>query len=381
MCLHARARSISAIYPAVLTVALAACNQILGIDQLQPGTAPACFGGTVSCDDHCIDPSSNREFCGATPGCGVSSGSAGTRCGSGQICGGGECITLVGTPCTVLDTWPSSSEPAIVGLSGVAVGTINASMFVARSGGVDGYSPNGLPFVHTDPGELTSPSSLTLDRYGSLFVADADAVKQYLQSQSNTSWLLSRVATFGAGEQISFVTTSQAADASDVVYTANSQTVIAYSTTGAHSEVVRNSVARDPQLTSLAGAACAVNGPLAIHGLRQQGDKLYVSIGDCVVRMIAQTLRVDQVGANLGAPGKIAGDLAGHFYVTHASPPSFSVHRLADVDWTSLMTCGATSGAAQLIDPQGIDADSDANVYVADRGKGRLIKFATLFAP
>jgi hypothetical protein len=52
----------------------------------------ACPPGSVRCAKACIEPNANPTHCGATPGCGVSGGSAGVVCGAGESCFGGQCI-------------------------------------------------------------------------------------------------------------------------------------------------------------------------------------------------------------------------------------------------------------------------------------------------
>ena len=62
------------------------------------GTCQAtCGTGLVNCNGVCVDPRSNPNYCGATPGCGVGAGGAGTICTVGQVCAGnGVCQTSCG---------------------------------------------------------------------------------------------------------------------------------------------------------------------------------------------------------------------------------------------------------------------------------------------
>jgi hypothetical protein len=53
--------------------------------------ALSCAGALVNCDDTCIDPSYDRQNCGATVGCGVNGGNAGERCDAGEVCNAGLC--------------------------------------------------------------------------------------------------------------------------------------------------------------------------------------------------------------------------------------------------------------------------------------------------
>ncbi len=48
--------------------------------------ATSCQVGLVQCNGRCVDPTSNGDFCGATAGCGADAGSPGTVCASGQVC-------------------------------------------------------------------------------------------------------------------------------------------------------------------------------------------------------------------------------------------------------------------------------------------------------
>ncbi len=60
--------------------------------------ATSCQVGLVECNGRCVDPTSNGDYCGATAGCGADAGSAGTVCPSGHVCttgplGVGTCAT------------------------------------------------------------------------------------------------------------------------------------------------------------------------------------------------------------------------------------------------------------------------------------------------
>jgi hypothetical protein len=54
--------------------------------------AYTCKAGLVVCDGACVDPSNDRQHCGATAGCGADGGSAGTACTAGKVCGAGVCV-------------------------------------------------------------------------------------------------------------------------------------------------------------------------------------------------------------------------------------------------------------------------------------------------
>lgn len=54
--------------------------------------ALSCQAGLVECSGTCIDPERNREHCGATEGCGQDGGTAGVACNPGEICIAGECV-------------------------------------------------------------------------------------------------------------------------------------------------------------------------------------------------------------------------------------------------------------------------------------------------
>jgi hypothetical protein len=51
----------------------------------------SCPGSQVNCGGSCVDPTTDPIHCGATIGCGVSGGLAGTTCVSGQVCNTGTC--------------------------------------------------------------------------------------------------------------------------------------------------------------------------------------------------------------------------------------------------------------------------------------------------
>jgi hypothetical protein len=56
-------------------------------DSVVPPRSPCDEEGFVVCDAVCIDPSTDRDFCGATHNC----ESVGERCAGGEVCAGGEC--------------------------------------------------------------------------------------------------------------------------------------------------------------------------------------------------------------------------------------------------------------------------------------------------
>ena len=52
----------------------------------------SCQQGLINCNGLCIDPQNNRQHCGASGNCSAADGSsAGTACGSGQVCSLGTC--------------------------------------------------------------------------------------------------------------------------------------------------------------------------------------------------------------------------------------------------------------------------------------------------
>jgi len=46
-----------------------------------------CPYGMIDCSDKCVDPMTDRGYCGVTEGC-----LDGTVCGDGEICNGGMCV-------------------------------------------------------------------------------------------------------------------------------------------------------------------------------------------------------------------------------------------------------------------------------------------------
>jgi hypothetical protein len=52
----------------------------------------SCGSSLVNCGGKCVDPASDRAYCGATNGCGVGdAGSVGAACAVGQVCSAGTC--------------------------------------------------------------------------------------------------------------------------------------------------------------------------------------------------------------------------------------------------------------------------------------------------
>ena len=74
-----------------------------GAAQDQKG--PVCPASQVECDDTCIDPQSDPDFCGASDSCDADGGTAGVACGKGEACVAGQCTKpgphLVGS----FETW------------------------------------------------------------------------------------------------------------------------------------------------------------------------------------------------------------------------------------------------------------------------------------
>lgn len=74
------------------------CGTDAGANRCGSGTvcsdgtcALTCANDLVACNGGCVDPLTSRQFCGATSGCGEDAGSAGTSCTAGQVCAGGAC--------------------------------------------------------------------------------------------------------------------------------------------------------------------------------------------------------------------------------------------------------------------------------------------------
>ena len=57
----------------------------------------SCQQGLVNCWGRCIDPSTDRSYCGASGTCDADAG-AGAVCGSGEICSGGTCQVSCASP-------------------------------------------------------------------------------------------------------------------------------------------------------------------------------------------------------------------------------------------------------------------------------------------
>src|SRR5690606_31250835 len=54
----------------------------------------SCPSNFVNCNGTCIDPNTSSNHCGATEGCGVDGGSAGEACGAGLVCNNGTCAEV-----------------------------------------------------------------------------------------------------------------------------------------------------------------------------------------------------------------------------------------------------------------------------------------------
>lgn len=67
--------------------------------------AVSCPGSQVNCDGTCVDPISDPRHCGATAGCGAVAGTPGEACINGQVCSEGACASS----CSVTNTNCSGS--------------------------------------------------------------------------------------------------------------------------------------------------------------------------------------------------------------------------------------------------------------------------------
>ncbi len=107
----------------------------------------ACQNGFVNCNGTCIDPSTSRTHCGAGGTCNGDAGAAGTACNSGEVCSGGTC----GVTC----------QGGFVNCGGTCVDP-NASR--AYCGATLGCGAGGMGSVGTacDPGQLCSMGSCLL---------------------------------------------------------------------------------------------------------------------------------------------------------------------------------------------------------------------------
>jgi hypothetical protein len=56
--------------------------------------APTCAAGRLVCMGGCVDPKTDPQYCGATDGCGVSSGSSGRVCTQAEHCVGSQCALI-----------------------------------------------------------------------------------------------------------------------------------------------------------------------------------------------------------------------------------------------------------------------------------------------
>ena len=70
-----------------------ACDSACGVDQVCSGGACAdtCPSGQVKCGTTCVDPKVDLQHCGASAGCGSGAGLAGAACATGQHCAAGVC--------------------------------------------------------------------------------------------------------------------------------------------------------------------------------------------------------------------------------------------------------------------------------------------------
>jgi len=82
--------------------------------------AVSCTPGFIECNGTCIDPQRNRDHCGASAGCGVTGGSAGTTCASGAVCNQGSCSP--------------SCQPGFVNCNGTCIDPLTDRTFCGASG-------------------------------------------------------------------------------------------------------------------------------------------------------------------------------------------------------------------------------------------------------
>jgi hypothetical protein len=88
-------------------------------------SAGGCATGTIRCGDSCIDPNSNRAFCGASSTC--AGANAGVACGTSEQCVAGACI-FVPPPTSILasavdDAVIYTADPVNLQISAPIAGT------------------------------------------------------------------------------------------------------------------------------------------------------------------------------------------------------------------------------------------------------------------
>lgn len=110
------------------------CENACGVDQVCDARScvAGCSSGRISCSDACINPSEDRDFCGASGDC---MGTArGTQCRADQICNGGQCrceegFQECGDTCVNINL-----HPLHCGACGVACGVVANTTAVCSGG-------------------------------------------------------------------------------------------------------------------------------------------------------------------------------------------------------------------------------------------------------
>jgi hypothetical protein len=100
---------------------------------------PSCQAGQIACNGSCVDPSTNRQFCGATAGCGADGGSVGTACTATQVCASGIC-QLTCPPgqvnCSGTCVDPSNDRQYCGATAGCGVGDAGSAGLICGAGKV-----------------------------------------------------------------------------------------------------------------------------------------------------------------------------------------------------------------------------------------------------
>ncbi|MET0341542.1 MAG: hypothetical protein ABW252_11125 [Polyangiales bacterium] len=123
--------------------------------------AVSCQMGLVNCGGSCISPASNPTYCGATLGCGVGGmGSAGTTCTSAQACVGGSCADLqTKTIFVTSGTWTAAGVAGLAGAdakcaaaatAGGRTGTFKAWLSDNSTSATSRLTHAAVPYVRVD---------------------------------------------------------------------------------------------------------------------------------------------------------------------------------------------------------------------------------------
>ncbi len=265
--------------------------------------------------------------------------------------------------------------------------------------GVAGYSGDGFPSFSA---QLSSPSTVSLDGAGSLYIADSGNCRVRKIDAAGTITTVAGNGSCGFSGDGGAATSSKlfypfgvAVDSNNNLYVADSNnerirkvnadgtitTIAGNGTIGYSGDV---GAATGAQFNYPSGVAVDAAGNLYIADSNNERIRKVSAAG--TITTVAGNGTVgysgdggSAIGAGLSSPNCVAVDAGGNLYISDTND-----HRIRRVSAAGTITTmagngrggysgdGGTATSAQLFTPYGVALDSSGNLYVADEGNDRI---------